>query len=290
MVLVPLVSWQGVFFPHTMAKTALFRVLVEAALVFWAPLAVMDASYRPRANVLTISIAAFFGVLFLTSVTGINFQKSVWSDYERMMGLWTYAHVVAFFFMTTSVVRAKERWQILWYLTLATAAFVGIYGVVENIVSPEGRITATIGNAGFLAAYLLLHIFIGIALLTSENRMSYRAWGVGAAVMLMGLALVLTEARASVSGLGAGGVALLLIFLIGGEREGSTLSLPNRMLKRAAAFVLILSLLVVLGATLFRSSVTPDVPQPISRLVLVDYGERTASGRLNPPSGSSLLA
>jgi len=262
-----------------MPKTVLFRLLVEAALVLWLPLLWADKSYRPRWSALNASAVIFFGVLVLTSLTGVDFGKSLWSDYERMMGLWTFGHLLVFFLILGSVVRSRGEWQRLLYASLGTSVFISIYGIIEGL-GGSGRIISTIGNAAFLAAYILPHIFVGLFLLLDERRFSARSWLLGAGLILMLWALVLTGARASFVGLAAGGVLLILAFLVWRTREGSATPVSRRALKRIFFSMLIVLAMGVAGLMLFRPYVSPYVPQPLGRLLLLDRGDRTASGRL----------
>ena len=108
---VPLILSRNYFFPFIVPKTVFFRIVVDIIFIAYILLAVSKPRYRPRINLLTIAIAVFLGVLFLTSVTGVNFERSFWSVFERMTGLLTFFHLFVFYIILTSVFKERKYWE-----------------------------------------------------------------------------------------------------------------------------------------------------------------------------------
>ena len=177
----PLLIWSIFLFPFITTKVLYLRILIEAAIVIYIPLAVKFPTLRPKWNWLTIAVWAYMAVLLVTSIFGVNFSKSFMGTVERGEGIVTMLHFAAYFTMLASVFRSKIDWQK--YLTAAVAVivFAGLIGLVQlacdetavkglcGLVPPTqgARISATIGNAAFYAGFMLFGLFLSL----------YLAWG-----------------------------------------------------------------------------------------------------------------
>lgn len=162
----PLIVGSQFFFPFIVLKNVLFRVLVEILLVAYAFLAVRDRNFRPTFNALTVAVLGFFGVVTLTTLTGVDLAGSVWGNYERMGGLFGWLHVAAFFFVLVNTFRRWEDWCTLMSFSIFVSLLMGLFAFgqwlhVPFLIRSSGgaRLTATIGNATYLAGYLLFHLF-----------------------------------------------------------------------------------------------------------------------------------
>ncbi|MDD5110200.1 MAG: O-antigen ligase family protein [Patescibacteria group bacterium] len=163
----PLVVGGKFFFPFIVLKNVLFRVVVEILAVAYVAFALRDPRFRPRWNPLIIAVLTYFGVVTLTSFTGIEPVWSFWGNYERMGGLFSLWHLAAYFFILVNTFRRWEDWQMLLTFSVfvcvveATFSF-GQWLQVPFLLKSSGgaRLTGTIGNATYLAAYLLFHLFL----------------------------------------------------------------------------------------------------------------------------------
>jgi len=99
----PFIFIRDYFFPFVVPKTIFFRIVVDIIFIAYILLVISNPRYRPKFTPLTITITAFLGILILTSLTGINFEKSFWSVFERMSGLLTFFHLYAFYIILSSV-------------------------------------------------------------------------------------------------------------------------------------------------------------------------------------------
>ena len=105
------ISWftgTGMFFPFISGKNIIFRILVEVALAGWAILALSDSSYRIniRKSPIMIAYGLFIIVLLLADLFGVDREKSMWSNFERMEGFIGHIHFFAYFFVLTVMIRS----------------------------------------------------------------------------------------------------------------------------------------------------------------------------------------
>ncbi|OGZ52737.1 MAG: hypothetical protein A3B25_00890 [Candidatus Ryanbacteria bacterium RIFCSPLOWO2_01_FULL_48_26] len=241
---------QGVY-PYIFSKTLFFQFVVEILLVVWLPLAIADARYRPQKTPLLIASTVFLLVLIATSLFGVDFHRSFWSTYERMLGVFTILHLLAFAFIISSLYK-EIPWKKILYASLATAAFVSFLAILQKkipnllLVEPGagGRPGSTFGNPTFLAGYLSFNILIGLYLffdtlralklgphiIADRNKRGilYVTWGsLAVFTLLCFTALFLSETRGDIIGLGAGFFVLLCIFALR-PPEGSGLYSSRR--------------------------------------------------------------
>lgn len=95
------------FFPFIAPKTLYFTALVEIIFAAYLLLAICFPKYRPKLNILLISLVLFIIFSILAAVNGVCLSESFWSKYERMGGLLTWFHLLAFFLVTSSVFAKK---------------------------------------------------------------------------------------------------------------------------------------------------------------------------------------
>ncbi len=281
--LIPLVYWYGVFFPHVFMKVVVFRILVECAVVSWVGLLYLRPEYRLRSSWVLWSVLAWMSLLLLSMAFGVNAYKSWWSDFERMTGVFTQLHLLLFAAMLASVMRQKIDWIWCFRVSAASASLVALAGLIEA-TQTDGRIIATIGNASFLATYMLGALCIIAWLFVdswSQKRRSYGALLVyGILGILIAVVLVLTGSRGAVLGL-LGGVVFFCAWVWWFARGlGAEDKVRYTLLRRIALGVLVGT--IACGSLVL---LTPDfvrrvAPPALQRIVSIDIGQRTATGRL----------
>ena len=151
------------FFPFITGKNFAFRILVEVAFVAWALLALIENKYRPKFSWLFSSFAVLLIVMFFANLFGQDPQTSFWSNFERMDGYVTLAHVFLYTVVLGSVLSTKQHWNVFLHTTLGVAFIVAIYGLAQYsgaVPGYNGRIESYLGNAAYLAIYMFFHIFI----------------------------------------------------------------------------------------------------------------------------------
>src|SRR3989344_4669967 len=161
---VALVSPVNMFFPFITGKAFLFRVAVELAFFLYLALAVSDKTYRPKWDALTVAFAVFVGVMLVADIFAINSAKALWSNFERMDGFVTLAHLFVYFIVASSVLKSRRDWKV-WILS---AVAISIYMLYFSFLQLSGeatinqggvRVDGSLGNATYLGTYLVFHFF-----------------------------------------------------------------------------------------------------------------------------------
>lgn len=240
------------YFPFIAGKGFLFRILVEVATAAWIVLAFADRRYRPQFSWTFVAFGLLAAWMFVADLFGANPHKAFWSNYERMDGWVTLAHVFLLFSVAGSVLSVEKLWRKWWLAFLSASALVSLYAVGQLlglfVINQGGvRVDATFGNAAYLAAYLLFALFISFY----QAALS-KGWLRHALIALAALhAIVLfyTATRGAIlAALAAGGLASLW-WAYGAGKRG----------RIAAAALFGLLVLVVGGFFLARS--TPFVQE-----------------------------
>ena len=190
----------SLFFPFITGKNFAFRILVEIVSVAWLALALVQVEYRPRRSWTLAAFSLFVLIVAIADLQGAVPFKSFWSNFERMDGWVTLAHLFAYFVVAVSVVNSEKMWKLLWQVSIATSVAVGFYGLLQltgKVSLGQGgssgltaRLDATFGNPIYLAAYMLFHVFMAAVYL---SRGGLRSWDTGERILwvaVVGLSLL----------------------------------------------------------------------------------------------------
>ena len=90
----------------------------------WLVLMLFDARYKPKKSWVLAMLAIFVGVVALSSIFGENFYRSFWSNYERMEGLVTYLHLLAYFLVLAGMLKTEKVWNWLFNTSLFASVIV----------------------------------------------------------------------------------------------------------------------------------------------------------------------
>jgi len=209
----PLIFWRGFLFPSTFAKTVFFITTVEIMFVFWLPSALERIKQRGK-GLLMNAVLLFFGVSLVASFLGVDFYQSVWSNDERMMGLWTIGHIVLFFIILATTFTQEYHWRWIFGIATVSALIVSMIGISEFLkTGTASRIESTLFNSAFLASYLLLASFITFWLLLREERFKSVSIFWVFSLALLFFALMLTGTRGAAIAYGCGMLFLSVLFL-----------------------------------------------------------------------------
>ena len=161
----PMVVSSSLFFPFITGKNFGFRIIVEIVLALWLILALRDPAYRPKKTLLFGLVTALLVVLAFATAYAIDPYRAFWSNQERMEGLISFLHLFAYFVVLTSVLKTERAWFWFWHTSIGVSVMVGIHGLLQlagkaEIHQSSARLDASLGNASYLAVYMLVHIFI----------------------------------------------------------------------------------------------------------------------------------
>ena len=156
------------FFPYITGKNFAFRLIVEVIVGAWLALALIKPEYRPRKNWLLGAFAIFTLLVALADAFGVNPFKSFWSNFERMDGWVTLAHLFMYFVVASAILNTEKLWRAFWLFTLGISTLVALQGLAQFFglatadagFCSSARICAKLGNPIYLAGYMLFNVFI----------------------------------------------------------------------------------------------------------------------------------
>ena len=213
----PLLYIGGVYYPFVVPKVIYFRTLVEITVVLLVCYAVYTRDNLNLAifkNKITWVPLVFLGFSYLSALFGLDFYHSFWSIFERMDGLVTLTHLIAYFYAVLLVFK-KEDWQKFFVVNGIVAGLVGLYAVLQHYGfswfqdTVDVRVRGTIGNAAFLASYLGIMFFMTLYLAREAKTILVRRvwWGVTGLSLIV---IFLTQTRGAI----VAGAVSLVIFLV----------------------------------------------------------------------------
>lgn len=205
----------SLFFPFITGKNFAFRIIVEVVAAAWLALAMISPEYRPRRSWVWGAFALYTLVLAVADAFGANPLRSFWSNFERMEGWVTIAHLLVYLTVATAVMRTHGLWRNWWLTSVVASVGVGLYGLLQfmgTIAIDQGsvRLDATLGNATYLGIYMLFHVFLAAYFLVHEG---WEPWS-QLERMLLSIAAAFWALAAIIftNGLTHGGSALLTQF------------------------------------------------------------------------------
>lgn len=253
----PLIFVRDFFFPFVSPKTFFFRILIDIIFILFVFLVFTNRKYIPRfKHPLVMAVAVFISFTILTSITGVNFERSFWGNFERGTGILTFLHLFAFFIILTGVFKTRKQWERILTAAVLIGAIESLYVLFFDNLSPQGG--GTLGNTSFLTAYLLFPIFFAITLFFVKAK--YWKIAYASALVPMLWVLLFPEKELTRGAVGAFfiGVFLMAFFF--------SLVCQKKFLKRLAFLFLAIVLLAGLGfikTDIFKekfAAVTKEVP------------------------------
>jgi O-antigen ligase/tetratricopeptide (TPR) repeat protein len=207
----PLMVADSLFFPFITGKNFAFRILVEVIFASWVVLAFMDRSYRPKFSWILGAFMWFVGIMFVANLMGESPHKSFWSNYERMEGYVALVHLFLYFVVIGSALTTTKLWRAFFATSIGVACLMSLYafgqiGGALQINQSDTRVDARMGNAAYLAIYMLFHVYLALLLLARASTRGMRIfYGVLAATFVF----VLFQTGTRGTALALGGSALL---------------------------------------------------------------------------------
>jgi O-antigen ligase/tetratricopeptide (TPR) repeat protein len=295
--LLPLFISRQFFFPYVFPRTAIFRVIIEILFVLWLILVLKDRRYLPKRNALFWSLAALAAIFILTTLTSVDPAKSFLGTMERGSGIFTWLHYFAFFIILTGVFKHKKDWTNFFRLAIGASFLVSLYALAQRLglqtvyESGVDRATGTIGNAAFLASYLILAAGLTLILLFDKKNYASDGWGWRIfyyAALFLNLAVIyLTETRGAVLGILAGFFAFVLLYALLAPTRPEDIEAKEpinfkrvKKVKKYLIFVLVIVVVFAGSLWLLRNSVLVKKVPGLSRLASISLNEGTAQTRI----------
>lgn len=218
----------NLIFPFVTPKAWFFQSMITIAVVAWGLLMVADQAYRPKKHFLHYVVLLFGAVALLTTITGVDAHRSFWANHERMIGSFFTLHLVALYFVATSVFTTREAWRRVGKMFLGIGFLIIGSAIIQHwkpdFLYGGQRAASTLGNPLYLGLHAVYVAFIA-ALLFFEGRAEgslKKRWPMVALCLLVILsfvAFVFSETRGVAVGLGAALVWMLAWIAAAGSRR-----------------------------------------------------------------------
>lgn len=271
--LMPLLVMGDTFiFPFVFPKAIYFRILVEIMLGLYLIICLINKDYRPKKTPLLLALGSLLLALFLACLFGVDFQRSLWGNHERMSGWFTLIHFGAYFVMIASVFKSWPEWKWLLRWSLLISLVVGVTGLnfllADNSIMKIGG-GGTLGNQIYLANFVLFHVFIAWLLFRKEEK---NIWKIFAAIIGVTeiLIMIYNSKRGPFLGLLAGLFVGILLY-----------SLLSRVRKWRLAGIGLIGLAIIFSILVFvnrQSAFVQKIPM-VGSLVNISFKSGTGETR-----------
>lgn len=194
---------------------------------------------RLRETPLIIPTLLLIGAYLLSTLLSVAPRTSWWGSYQRLQGTYTTLSYVVIFFLVISHLRRRNQLNRLLHAIVLTSLPIAMYGILQHYgLDPlpwggdvQERVAGNMGNAIFIAAYLIIAFFITLErALRSMGRLLAAPSGEVADALLVGsyvfvlvvqsIAIIFTQSRGPFFGWMAGIYIFGLVGLI--ALRGST--------------------------------------------------------------------
>lgn len=240
----------GIFFPFITGKNFAFRILVEIAFSGWLALAFFDKKYRPKFSWVLVTFALFTAWLFIADLYAVNAHKALWSNFERMDGWVSLIHVFVFFLVAGALFSAEDLWRKWWLTFTGASALVCTVALFQlagkaNIHQGSTRLDATLGNAEYLAGYLLFSIALTLWLaLKTSAKDAWLKYVLYALVVLQTIILFQTGTRGTLIAIVVAAAFGALTWFLSAGKQG----------RKGALIILTVVVVLVGGLFMLRNS------------------------------------
>jgi len=209
--------------PHYLVDFHYLNSLIPLNIIlfFYIILALTDARFRPKWNLALGATILLTIILVITSFTGIDAFRSFWGNTERMSGVISWFHFVAFSIILSGVLKTEKDWRKF----LAIAVFISVleffYVLAQHFNAswvwlPSSR-SGTIGNADLLGSYAIFCAFFALYLWKGLNILKSN-WFWATAFFLNIGTLYIASSRGAIIGF-IGGIAVYMFFSIIGRHD-----------------------------------------------------------------------
>ncbi len=210
---------------------------------------------RVRTTPLVLPTLLLVLAYLISTALSLTPRISLMGSYQRMQGAYTTLSYIVIFFLVLGHLRRPEQWRRLAYVIILTSLPIAIYGILQHSgLDPlpwggdvQRRVAANMGNAIFVAAYLLMAFFLTLQRTLLHFGRVLRSqdgqWGAADTILagfylfilaVQSLTIFYTQSRGPFLGLLAGLYVFGLVGLLGlrawAQREQSLNSGPRLIL------------------------------------------------------------
>ena len=273
---IPLIISGSLFFPYVTGKNFAFRIIVEIIFAAWIILALYEPIYRPKFSWIMAGLASLVGVMFFANLLGESPAKSFWSNFERMDGYVTLVHLFLYVLVAGTMLREKKLWHRFFNISLGVAVFVSSYALAQlagkaELIQSSWRLDGTLGNASYMAIYMLFHIFIAAYMFTETSSRRAR-YVYGGLVIFYLIFLIQTGTRGTALGLAVGTTISALYFAL--------FTKGHATMRKAAIGALVCVAVVVTFLGVFRDSAFIENNQYLGRITNISLEQASTRFQL----------
>lgn len=291
--LLPLIYTKWTIYPSHFGKTVFFQIIVACLLVGAYYYLVLRQKQYNKLRWLDWFLLLFAGLSLVSSILGVEWNRSFWGDQSRVQGVFTLIHFIAFYFLARQFLTNQKDWRQAMVIVVAIGVLSSLIAWLGpalpwlgNFIPHDSRLNGLIGNPIFFGNYLQLPIFLSLfayfywpgypAPSKVEDRPAVRSFSEGRRWLWLLSALITTatllgtQSRGPFIGLAAG-VAVFLVLFIWKE--------ANKRIKLGAViFGLVAVGFLAVGYTV--PSARQAVPLRLQFIFAVSPREGTAQTRL----------
>lgn len=236
----PLIISSSLLFPFIAGKAIFFKLIIGIVFALYLILLCLDQEYRPKKSWISLAVTVFLFVVFLADVFGINPHKSFWSNFERMEGFFLILHLWMFY-IVSSAMFTKKLWQQWMVTSIGVSILIAIYGLFQvggaiDIRQGSDRLDGTLGNAAYLAVYMLINIGFALYLAVQKKMLQWQRIVIGLLVALQFYIIFKTATRGTLLGIGAGLFVASIVYILKAKEDKIGRNIAIGIL--AAVFVL----------------------------------------------------
>ncbi|MEJ2348009.1 MAG: O-antigen ligase family protein [Patescibacteria group bacterium] len=201
-----------ILFPNTSEifefnKTVLVYLLTIIIVASWLAKMILKKKIIFRRTILDYPLLIFLGSQIISTIFSIDPHTSLFGYYSRFHGglLSSISYVILYWAYVSNMDFSKTMKAI--YITLASAALISFYGVLEHfgidkniwVQDVQNRVFSTLGQPNWLAAWLvaLLPITWGLMVLKNQKSKYYHVLGLS---LLFFITLLYTKSRSGILG------------------------------------------------------------------------------------------
>jgi hypothetical protein len=166
--IIPLIVASGMFFPYITGKAFAFRIIIEIILGLWLILIIKDKEFRPKWSWVMGTVSIFTFILLIADLNAVAPYKAFWSNYERMEGLVTFLHLLAYFFVISSMLNTEKLW--LWFLraNLVMGFIMAVTSISEGLRNNIVRFAGPLGNPIYISVYFMFIFFFTLIVMYKD--------------------------------------------------------------------------------------------------------------------------
>ena len=165
-------------------KLTLVRSIASVMALAWI-IKWIEQRNQPRASdapslrsALVLPTLILVGVYLLTTLTSITPRVSFFGSYQRLQGTYTTLAYIVVFFMIVQGLRTRQQLDRLILTIILTSLPIALYGLIQRYkLDPlpwggdvTSRVASNMGNAIFVAAYLIMAFFLTLGKIVESFR------------------------------------------------------------------------------------------------------------------------